>query len=257
MNVAIIGSGNVAATLGRLIAKSEHKVIHIASRDIGHAATLAKEFNAAFSDYKAIGEVNADIFIIAVSDAAIMECTGNFNLNDKLVVHTAGSVSMDILKDTSENYGILYPLQSLRKEKINLPDIPFLIDGNSEEVIQFLEAFVHSLHCISQRTNDNERLKLHAAAVIVSNFTNHLFALAEEFCNKENVPFDLLKPLINETAQRINDLSPGNLQTGPALRKDIITLDKHLKLLGEYPGLRSIYLKLTDSIMNYPSEKEQ
>lgn len=250
MTVAIIGSGNVAATLGRVITKSNHRIIHIASRNVDHACTLAKEFDASFSDYKGINEISADIFIIAVSDAAIRECISHFKIQNKLVLHTAGSVSKDILKNTSVNYGVLYPLQSLRKEMQQVPDIPFLIDGSNEAVIKNIEDFARSLSNNVQRTNDEERFKLHAAAVIVSNFTNHLYALAEDFCKKENVNFDLLKPLIMETAHRILTISPAEVQTGPALRKDIHTLDKHLRLLANYPRLRTIYLKLTDSIMN-------
>lgn len=250
MTVAIIGSGNVATTLGRLITKKKHRIIHIASRNVDHACTLAKEFDASFSDYKGINEVSADIFIIAVSDAAIPECIRHFTLHDKVVLHTAGSVSKDMLKDASANYGVLYPLQSLRKEMQQIPDIPFLIDGSDEGIIKYIEAFARSLSDSVQRTNDEERFKLHAAAVIVSNFTNHLYALAEDFCNKENINFEMLKPLIMETAQRIITISPTDVQTGPALRKDIHTLDKHLRLLANYPRLRTIYLKLTDSIMN-------
>jgi predicted short-subunit dehydrogenase-like oxidoreductase (DUF2520 family) len=101
-----------------------------------------------------------------------------------------------------------------------------------------------------QRTPDEDRLKLHVAAVIVSNFTNHLYAIAEEYCHKESVDFNMLKPLILETAQRIEHISPAAVQTGPAVRKDIHTLDKHLRLLTNHQKLRTTYLRLTDSIMN-------
>jgi hypothetical protein len=97
---------------------------------------------------------------------------------------------------------------------------------------------------------DEERLKLHVAAVIVSNFTNHLYAIAEAYCIEEKIDFDMLKPLIGETALRIRTISPAAVQTGPAVRKDIHTLDKHLRLLVNHPKLRTTYLRLTDSIMN-------
>ena len=250
MTVAIIGSGNVAAILGRLITKNKHRIIHVASRHTEHAEQLAKEFDASFSDYKGISNISADIYIIAISDNAITECISQFDLHDKLVLHTAGSVSKDILKNSSGNYGVLYPLQSLRKEMQQIPEIPFLIDGSSEDVIKYISDFAGTLSNNVRRANDDERLKLHVAAVIVSNFTNHLYALGEEFCKNEQVDFNLLKPLILETAQRIGHISPAEVQTGPALRKDIQTLDKHLRLLANYPRLRYIYLKLTDSIMN-------
>ena len=132
----------------------------------------------------------------------------------------------------------------------SIPEIPFLIDGNNEAVIKTIYDFAKTLSGDVQVINDEDRLKLHTAAVIVSNFTNHLYAIAEDFCKKEHVSFDLLKPLIMETAARIKDQSPGDVQTGPAVRKDIHTLDKHLRILSQYPKLRTTYLRLTDSIMN-------
>jgi predicted short-subunit dehydrogenase-like oxidoreductase (DUF2520 family) len=250
MNIVIIGSGNVATTLGRLIQKNDHKVVQVTSRNIGHAKLLADELQSSFTDYNGELDKGADMFIIAVSDMAIHECVHHYNIHDKLIVHTAGSVSKDVLKNVSYNYGVLYPLQSLRKEMKLIPEIPFLIDGNNDEVIKAIHAFAKTLSNDVQVINDEDRLKLHTAAVIVSNFTNHLYAIAEDFCKKEHVDFDLLKPLIIETATRIKDQSPGDVQTGPAVRKDIHTLDKHLRILSQYPKLRTTYLRLTDSIMN-------
>jgi hypothetical protein len=131
-----------------------------------------------------------------------------------------------------------------------IPSIPFLVDGNTVDVTKFIEEFALSISDSVRRVGDDERLKLHAAAVVVSNFTNHLYAIAEEFCEKENIEFGMLKPLILETAYRVQSLSPSKVQTGPAVRKDIITLDKHLRILAAHPKLRTMYLRLTDSIMN-------
>jgi predicted short-subunit dehydrogenase-like oxidoreductase (DUF2520 family) len=153
------------------------------------------------------------------------------------------------LKDISVNYGVLYPLQSLRKEMQYDADIPFLIDGNTEETKTLIEDFAKTLSTNVTKATDEERLKLHVAAVIVSNFTNHLYALAEDFCKKEKIDFQLLAPLIKETAGRVDTMSPTMAQTGPAARKDIFTLDKHIRLLSDHPKLRYVYLKLTDSIM--------
>src|SRR5437868_12497480 len=124
--------------------------------------------------------------------------------------------------------------------------IPILIDGNSPETTALIEDFARSLSNTVSIANDDQRLKLHVAAVIVSNFTNHLYALAEEFCEKEKVDFKMLIPLIMETAERIETNSPASVQTGPALRNDIFTLDKHLRLLNAYPKLKYVYLKLTE-----------
>ncbi len=250
MKVAVIGSGNVATTLARLIHKQGHLVQHVASRQVQNAQQLANEFNATYSDYTGVNEVVSDLFIIAIPDNAIGDCISHFHTGNRVLVHTAGSVSKDILGSAADHYGVLYPLQSLRKEMPYIPGIPFLVDGNSQEVTAFLIQFAGSLGDRVEACGDQDRLNLHVAAVIVSNFTNHLYALAENFCGKENINFDLLKPLILETAQRIQLVSPMEVQTGPAVRKDIQTLDKHLKLLQDHPKLKYLYLKLTDSIMH-------
>ncbi|MFT3980533.1 MAG: DUF2520 domain-containing protein [Ferruginibacter sp.] len=250
MKIALIGSGNVASVLGRLIVQKQHSVCQVISRDMEHARQLADELGATAGDFSVKPDTSADIFIIALSDSALENFFVEGNLREKCVVHTAGSVGIDILSRYSDYYGVLYPLQSLRKEVVEIPTIPFLIDGNNTESFQYIEAFARSISPFVERTNDEERLKLHAAAVIVSNFTNHLYAIAEDFCVKENVPFDMLKPLILETAMRLNHFSPSQVQTGPAIRKDIHTLDKHLRLFTAHPKLRTMYLRLTDSIMN-------
>lgn len=250
MQVVLIGSGNVATTLGRLMQRNNHKVIQVASRKAEHAKMLADELGAAYTDYNGPIDKSADFYLVAVSDMALNECVQHFNIHDKLIVHTAGSVSKDVLKNVSYHYGVLYPLQSLRKEMNEIPEIPFLVDGNNEAVIKAIYDFAKTLSPNVHVVNDENRIKLHAAAVIVSNFTNHLYAIAEDFCSHEHVDFNLLKPLILETALRIRNQSPGAVQTGPAVRKDIQTLDKHLRLLSNYPKLRTTYLRLTDSIMN-------
>ncbi|MEO5944505.1 MAG: DUF2520 domain-containing protein [Ferruginibacter sp.] len=250
MKIVLIGSGNVATVIGRLIMRSNHIVSQVISRNEMHAKELADELGAAYSDFTKPVQEDADIIIIAVSDSGIEHLFSSIIKNDKLVVHTAGAVAMEVLQQYSKNYGVLYPLQTLRKEMPEIPEIPFLIDGCNEWVFNIIGEFAYSISSNVKKANDEERLKLHAAAVIVNNFTNYLYSIAEDFCTQEHVDFNLLKPLIEETAHRIQNASPKNVQTGPAIRKDIKTLDKHLKLLNNYPKLKTTYLRLTDSIMN-------
>ncbi len=249
MRIVIIGSGNVATVLGRLLKQHDHDIVQVISRDDAHAKKLADELECDFGDQQSTINKDADIYIVSVIDAALYELNKSLHLGNKLVLHTAGSVPLDVLKDISVNYGVLYPLQSLRKEINYQNNIPFLIDGNTEEIKTFVEDFARTFSSNITKANDVDRLKLHVAAVIVSNFTNHLYALAEEFCAREQVDFKLLLPLIKETAERVESISPSQVQTGPAARKDVFTLDKHLRLLTAHPKLKYIYLKLTDSIM--------
>lgn len=249
MQIVIIGSGNVASVLGRLCKQNGHQVLQVVSRNAPHAKLLATELHCDHTDYTGQMNKEAELYLVAVADTALSDLNMNFSLGNKLVLHTAGSVSKDVLKDISVNYGVLYPLQSLRKEMQYASEIPLLIDGNTEETMTLVEDFAKTISANVSKANDEQRLKLHVAAVVVSNFTNHLYALAEEFCKKEGVDFGLLKPLIKETAERIEHASPAAVQTGPAIRNDIFTIDKHLRVLNNYPSLKYIYIKLTDSIM--------
>jgi predicted short-subunit dehydrogenase-like oxidoreductase (DUF2520 family) len=250
MRVVIIGSGNVATVLGRLFKKNGHEIIQVMSRQQEHAKLLADELACAYTNYEGITDMSADLYLVAITDGVLFDLDKSFRLGNKLIVHTAGSVSKDVLKDISNNYGSLYPFQSLRKEMDSFPEIPFLVDGNTDDAITLIEDFAKTLSPVVRRSNDEERLKLHVAGVVVNNFTNHLYAIAEDFCNKENLDFKLLFPLIKETTERIQRFSPKDVQTGPAVRNDVFTLDKHLRILSIHPKLKYLYLKLTDSIMN-------
>ncbi|HUS01000.1 MAG TPA: DUF2520 domain-containing protein, partial [Chitinophagaceae bacterium] len=173
----------------------------------------------------------------------------------KLVVHTAGSVSKEVLKNISSRYGIIYPLQSLIKDSLNIPEIPLLVDGSDDETTNFITGFSKTLSENIGLADDKQRLKFHVAAVLVNNFTNHLFAMGEEFCKKEEIEFEKLYPLIDETIRRVKVYSPQSVQTGPAIREDIYTLGKHLQILSAHPDLKYLYLKLSESILKLHQKK--
>ena len=249
MDIVIIGSGNVAAVLGRKFKAAGHTILQIYSRNAAAASELAYEWDTESTNYKITINKNADIYIIAVSDDAIDDVTADLKLPGKIVVHTAASVPKEVLKNVTTHYGVFYPLQSLRKEMKSLPDTPIFYDGSDELTKRKLESLAKSiLREQVTEAGDEARLKLHIAAVVVSNFTNHLYALAETFCRKEGLDFRQLLPLIEETALRIKDVSPTEAQTGPAARHDKETIQKHLELLKDHPQLKNIYLLLSESI---------
>lgn len=251
MKVVIIGAGNVASVFGRLAKKSGHEILQVYSRKITSAELLAGELQCSCTDNFSDIFHSADIYIVAITDVALSLLKENINLGNRIVVHTAGSVQMDVLKEVSENYGVLYPFQSLRKEiMVTSMPIPLLVDGNNEKTLHVIEEFAKTLSDTVSRMNDDERMKLHIAAVVINNFTNHLYALAADYCKAEKLDFKMLLPMIEETALRLRYTQPGDVQTGPAVRKDIITLDKHLRILTAHPKLRTVYLRMTDSIMN-------
>ena len=249
MDIVIIGSGNVAAVLGRKFRAAGHTILQVVSRNASAASKLAYEWSTESTNYPSIINRNAEVYIIAVSDDAIDDVISDMKLPGKVVAHTAASVSKDILKSVSEHYGVFYPLQSLRKEMPGLPEIPIFVDGADEKTKKILEALAHSISDDEvEVSDDDERMKLHVAAVVVSNFTNYLYSLAEEYCRKENIDFKLLLPLIEEVAQRIKNISPSQTQTGPAIRNDLETIEKHLALLDKYPELKKVYEFLSLSI---------
>jgi predicted short-subunit dehydrogenase-like oxidoreductase (DUF2520 family) len=210
---------------------------------------LAYEWDTVSTNYLSAINRNAEVYIIAVTDEAIADVIRELKLPGKVVAHTAASVSKDILKNVTEHYGVFYPMQSLRKDMKTLPDMPVFFDGSDDFTKKKLQTLAYSV--LEERVaeaGDDARLKLHAAAVVVGNFTNHLYALAEEYCRQEGLDFKLLLPLIEETALRIKDISPKEAQTGPAIRHDSVTIQKHLELLKNHPQLKNIYVLMTESI---------
>jgi predicted short-subunit dehydrogenase-like oxidoreductase (DUF2520 family) len=249
MDIVIIGSGNVAAVLGRKFTAAGHKIVQIISRNASAASELAYEWDTESANYMSLINKNADVYIIAVSDNALEEVITPLKLSGKVVAHTAGAVSKEVLKNVTSHYGVFYPLQSLRKEINGLPEIPIFFEGSDKTATNTLQKLAQSIS-YEQATvaGTEDRLKLHIAAVIVNNFTNHLYMLAEKYCQKEGINFHQLLPLIEETVQRLKTSSPADTVTGPAIRNDQETIQKHVELLKDHPHLQKIYQILTESI---------
>jgi len=255
MKVVIIGSGNVATVLGKKILSAGHEITQVVGRNIKNVTTLSSTLNSA-SCYNMLNiNTSSDIYIISVSDSSITGVAEQLILNDKLVVHTAAAVSKDVLANSSLNYGVLYPLQTLKKEAAAIPPIPVLVDGSNEEVKRILFDFARQWADPVGFATDEERLKLHVGAVIVSNFTNYLFTVANEYFEHEELDFNLLKPLIEETIVRIEKNKPSAVQTGPAVRNDLGTIRKHEQLLENYPLFKNLYYVISNSIIEYYSHK--
>ena len=248
MNIVIIGTGNVATVFGKLLVAANHSILQVFGRNPFHAKQLADELNTGHcSNWSDINR-EADIYLVAVSDNALYDLNQQLALPGKIVIHTAGSVSMEVLQSVSPNFGIIYPLQSLRKEMPVLTRIPLLINASNQQTRETVLAIASSISAYVTFTTDIQRLEYHVAAVFINNFTNHLYVLAENFCLQEGIDFKLLWPLTEETAERIKLVSPAQVMTGPAVRNDLITIQKHQELLAEYPILQHLYSELTSSI---------
>lgn len=248
VKVSLIGSGNVAQHLLSAFNKSDAvEVIQIFSRKtetVSHLISLDK-ITANFDDLK-----GADIYIIAVSDDAIAEVSAQLPFQNRLVVHTSGSTPMESLSDNNRK-GVFYPLQTFTKGKeVGFKNIPICIESQSENDYNLLKKVAEALSEKVFSINSLQRRSLHVSAVFVNNFTNHLYKIGSDICEERQIPFEILRPLIKETADKILSLSPNEAQTGPAKRNDQATIQSHLDFLSD-ENHKSIYKLLTQSIQDH------
>lgn len=250
IKISIIGSGNLATQLGLALYNEGYLISQVFSRNKKNAEMLSKKLKSkAITDLKKLSK-DSSIYIIAVKDDAIESVAKQLKLKDQIVVHTSGSVSMDVLKKTSKNYGVFYPLQTFSKEKqASFKTIPICIEANNSSTSTTLQYFAKNISGNVQKVNSEQRKKIHIAAVFACNFSNHMYAIAEQILAKDKLSLDLLKPLIEETANKIKENKPSKVQTGPAMRNDKKTMDAHLKLLKKEKDLQKIYELISKSII--------
>ncbi len=251
--VVLVGAGRVAAHLARAFRDAGHAVVLVVSRRREHARVLAAETGAA---YAALEERPAlppsEVVVYAVSDDALATVVRRFPPDDRLALHTAGSVDMGVFEGRARHYGVLYPLQTFSHERrVDMREVPLCIEATTPEDEEHLQRLAGSLSRRVYRIDSSRRLHLHVAAVLVSNFVNHLYAEAETWLEKEKIPFDLLDPLIRETTAKALEVGPHRAQTGPAVRNDENVIKKHLELLSCSPGLQELYRLLTDRIRKH------
>jgi predicted short-subunit dehydrogenase-like oxidoreductase (DUF2520 family) len=192
----------------------------------------------------------ADLYIISVSDRAVERVAHDYNFPEEaIVVHTAGSVAMDVIPRPGRR-GILYPFQSFSAGRIiRLRDVPIFVESDNEIVAKFLTRFAQLMSSRVEYADSQRRGKIHLAGVFVNNFTNHLYGVATDIVSQEGLSFDVLRPIISETASKaIASGDPFAVQTGPAIRGDKAVTDKHLKILVEDESKRQIYNDITESI---------
>jgi len=246
--ITFIGAGNVAWHLATALHHKGFSILEIWNRTPDAARELAEQVRSRAA-LSLTSLLPADLYIMAVTDSALPEISAGINFHDRLVVHTAGSVPMNILSGVSEYHGVLYPLQTFSKNTpLQLKEVPFCVEA-SDEVS--LDALVNLAGALSQKvlkTGSNDRLLLHVAAVFASNYTNLMYTLAKDILDSNNLSFELLKPLITETARKAVAASPELVQTGPAKRNDQPVIEKHLEILGSMPEYAEIYRLLARRI---------
>jgi predicted short-subunit dehydrogenase-like oxidoreductase (DUF2520 family) len=255
--ITLIGAGRVATHLGRGFATAGYSLKQVYSRNIYRAEILAKIVQAeAIDDWDDLSP-DADLYIVSVSDTAIAEVAAKFPFQNKLIAHTAGGVNMEVLKPTGNRYGIFYPLQTFSLEKpVDLRKVPFCIEGFDAETTKSLEQVALQLSNSVHLIDSNQRHLLHIGAVFACNFTNHLYAIASELLERDGLSFDMLRPLIAETAAKAQGNNPASVQTGPAMRGDTDILATHTAELAHSPAYQNLYKLLSDSVQSKRDETE-
>ena len=247
MRITFIGSGNVATHLALAMHQRGHQIDQIWSRNIQHAQYLAERVEAQpINDFSQL-HTSANVYILAVVDDALFEIAPQLHLGDALVLHTSGATPIKILKKTSTHYGVLWSPQSfVRDVALDYNELPFCIEGCDKETEQFIEEFIGMISPHIYHTTHNQRQYLHLASVYVNNFTNGLYAVAQQLCAKHKVPFEILHPIITTTAKRVQWGDVRYQLTGPAVRGDEKTLNAHRKLLNNDPQALALYDSFTE-----------
>ena len=251
MNIVLLGSGNVATHLGSALKSAGHKILQVYSRNIHHAEELAQKLQTLATDKLEELTSEAEVYIISVTDSAIDSVAKDFPFRDKLLVHTSGTTPLDVLKPASDNIGVFYPIQTFSKQKeLDFKKVPISIEAINTETENTLFNLASSLSETVVKLNSQQREVLHLSAVFACNFSNHLYAVANNLLVENKLNFDLLRPLIAETASKSQFFSPQDVQTGPAVRNDQLTINKHLDFLDDKPHLKQLYDLLSQDIIN-------
>ena len=250
MRITIIGSGNVATHLAAAFKNAGHNIVQVYSREMHNASLLAYHVKAEAIDN--LGQINpeADLFVIAIKDDAIEAVAAELAKYGKLIVHTSGATDLQTLLNHTNNAGVFYPLQTFSKTReVNFNTVPLCIEGADEQITSKLNELAYTITQNVYRINSAERKTLHLAAVFACNFPNYLYYISQQLLEEKRLPFDLLRPLILETAEKVQEHLPANVQTGPAIRNDEKTMAVHLSQLQENTKLQELYKLLSQGII--------
>lgn len=248
--ISFIGAGKVADTLCRQFFMSGCRICRIVSKTETNGAALASYCGASWSREYYFTD-SEDIIIVAVSDSAVNDVLLRMKCDKStVVVHTAGSLGLEVFPPALEHSGVFYPLQTFtRGRNIKFIGLPFFLEASDEYSCNLMTALADLLGAEVHYATSPERRVLHLAAVFGCNFVNHMFTAGKKITERAGLSFDVLKPLVIETVNKAFELGPENSQTGPAFRSDKETIKKHMDLLSFSPELREIYSEITDSII--------
>ena len=250
MRICLIGAGNLATHLGIALTEKGHQVVQVWSQSEKHASQLATRLNTSSTTDINLITSDTEIYLIAIKDNYIASFLSQIQWGNKLVLHTSGTISMDIFAPYCLNFGVLYPFQTFSiDKKIDFEPVPVYIEANTPQNLEVLNQLAHSISNNVTQLNSIQRQQIHLAAVFVCNFVNHFYTIGKELLLEKGIGFDILRPLILETANKAVVQSPEASQTGPAVRKDQTVMDKHLEMLANHPDLKKLYQQISQRII--------
>lgn len=261
--ITILGSGNVATHLALAFHQAGYPIAQIWSRDFDHAEILAYRVDAEPINQLSLLKHSSAVYILAVSDDALYELPLDLDMREALVLHTSGSVPLSVLRSTGRYYGVLYAPQTfVRSQQMDYSRLPFCIEASNPVALQMLQQLATSVSTQVYEVDSDQRRWLHLASVFVNNFGNALHALSQDLLEAHGLRFEMLQPLIEMTTQKAVSQEASNhslwkLQTGPAIRHDEKTIDRHLTMLKEDPTLFDLYQLFSHTIQEHCTPKEE
>ncbi len=248
MKIVFLGSGNVATHLALALKAADQQILQIWSRTMSNAQILANQVAAKATSDLAELDRTAELYLIAVNDGSVAELASSLSGLEQVVAHTSGATSIDALANLN-HFGVFYPLQTFSKQKaLDLSDAPMCLEANSQATMEVLERAAKYISSATYKLSSDQRKILHLSAVFACNFSNHLYHMGYSIMEQHGLDFAILKPLIMETARKVQIEIPKEVQTGPAVRNDEETMIKHVELLNDRPDLQKIYKTLSESI---------
>lgn len=257
--IVLIGAGNVATHLGVALVRKGYSVLQVYSRTEEAAKALAIRLQTGFTTCLDDVTDEADLYIVSIKDSALDEVLPRLTCRNPraMYVHTAGSISIDVWKGLAVRYGVLYPLQTFSKEcEVDFSAVPCFVEANTEEDTALLQRLASELSRNVYRASSEQRRYLHIAAVFACNFSNHLYAVCDHLLSSHGLPFEVMLPLIDETARKVHQLRPVEAQTGPARRYDENVIGRHMEMLQDEPELAQLYALISRNIHTYQTNND-
>lgn len=277
MKIVLIGAGNLATHLGKALHAAGHDMLQVFSRTMQSAETLASLLDAEpLTDIAQVRD-DADVYIFSVKDSALVQLVAQLCRHDadglgedgavnalrkakkgeheRVFLHTAGSMPMSVFKGMAQHYGVLYPMQTFSKQReVDFSIIPCFLEANDEFAQKQIEGLAREISGRVYQLSSEDRKYLHLSAVFACNFANHCYAISQELLEEHGIPFDVMLPLINETAAKVHEMKPKDAQTGPAVRYDENVIGKQSKLLENHPHFKKVYDSMSKSIHGLNAE---